>query len=1479
MSTATLDDLINGKFRTSNAHDSTDSSPSPSLLVDPKGPSKAIGAEDVSGFLDDMFQSMDTVARVGPNLDFTPREAIDMGVSTAIRNIPLIGESRVGDDLIKALNTNPHGTTTTEQFSNFGNNSIQSMATAMTTVSQGMSRAISMVGQMTGIDDRDVTETFAFQIMDIMSDIAKDEFPSNPKLQDDFLTAKIPQALGSMMAYIFAGGAARKLGGSAMMSIATMGGFGQGEQEYNRAIDDGFDIDEANRRFLLNIPLGAITESLPIDRIMGRFLHGDKFVKQLFRGALEESLAEGSQALGANIIAGRDPFESVIESAVLGAVAGGGAGGGFGAITRTREAIKTSAIHKKSKLFAQSMPDAMVDMILPPQASEDVDVQPASNSDIQPIVNMGEIRQVVDGLSEEESSAMAATLMEELSDPSFESKVEAEVFVRANATLAALVNLETEAKDAARFQSRIADAQAKADDSRTPQLDEKVTATMKRLGILPSKGSKTVTEKEALVQKLRGEQKAASKASKETALVVARKARFVLKEKVKELRADYNQRIRDARSTATDKERARNNVQRSLQDQLTRLVQDSISDKALRSEMISTINKVGRGISMGNALRKMDTLIAKHEHQLAIDDLESTAAKARKRQFHETYRQPIADILDAIDFKPRSKKLVKQFEDTKKWMSENPDADMPQVVVDELGRLGQVPFDQLDQSEAEAATNAVKAIIKLDSLKQKIIHRGKVRDKQETIAGMIDEMNAESNPLSMPERGPGKKTKRIPKNQKTALGGVVSISTDVTLHLLPESLASAISGGRFTKTTQTLYDNVRDGQTRAWEGEGQDQQVMNGIIKSAGFELGSKRLAKISTAFAGHHTMASKALAVLKDEPEVDVGETKAETHRIVFSDASEINITSGERMHLLASFMDRSTLELITQQGAKIAFQGTEIGKEIGLTVDDIHQIKLSAPKWEHKMVDKFIRHINGPMRNLVRDWSIKNLNFDITTDETYFHRDRRLEEDQKEDFKIIDAVRLYDKAVESTSIVHQRVGGSVPIKIGDIFASFTRHSHETNAIAHIAPAIKQAHSVLNSNEIRARLLNSDRGEDVFHRFNSVYDVMAQDVVGSGSVDAITGRLQKTISNMSKLIALNPQVASYQPISILAAATEIDEVYLLSSLSALADFSLNDSINSESARLAYRGKSNGGGIASEGFNGVPGIAGFKAKDEWMFQLIKWSDQGAVRVIWKAAHAQAEATAKEGETTEETKARAVDLAERTIDRTQPTFDSLHLSGLAIAAKQNTLIRPLNVFRSQRAKNYDIAIRAALEAGDNPRDSIRKIAHTIVLQSLGVSMIKWMWRTAFVGGLIAITGGRVDDDKEDEFAAAIIKGATEASFGNVPFGSSVAFLFNQAFKARWPEQFKGSLFTPSISPMSSLAESTWEAGGDISRYLFTEDGESEDLWKGLLSLTTSGGALFAGIPPFPVRIIEKVYKGRLNQEKRRQKRRKKHKRVR
>ncbi|MHC4608195.1 MAG: hypothetical protein ACYTAF_14900, partial [Planctomycetota bacterium] len=160
-------------------------------------------------------------------------------------------------------------------------------------------------------EDKDVKDYANYQLGQSIKEFAEKWYGADPRLKDAFLAETLPNAVGSMGAFMLTTAATTALGLPPVVGAVGLGSAAESAGHYEAAIIGGASEDEARAAAALAGPLGVL-EAAPIMRILGRFNKASggvlsksltEYLKQGLFGGAEEAITEFFQTSGGNVIA------------------------------------------------------------------------------------------------------------------------------------------------------------------------------------------------------------------------------------------------------------------------------------------------------------------------------------------------------------------------------------------------------------------------------------------------------------------------------------------------------------------------------------------------------------------------------------------------------------------------------------------------------------------------------------------------------------------------------------------------------------------------------------------------------------------------------------------------------------------------------------------------------------------------------------------------------------------------------------------------------------------------------------------------------------------------------------------------------------------------------------------------------------------------------------------------------------------------
>lgn len=679
------------------------------------------------------------------------------------------------------------------------------------------------------------------------------------------------------------------------------------------------------------------------------------------------------------------------------------------------------------------------------------------------------------------------------------------------------------------------------------------------------------------------------------------------------------------------------------------------------------------------------------------------------------------------------------------------------------------------------------------------------------------------------------------------------------LQMTPETLAEHI-GGRNSTTHEVFYGALASAQRDHIRSYRAFMDDFVARLADAGMKPGD--IVRWSSALSGTY---SGWWSIIPGGPRART--TKAEIEDpITLESGEQLRLTKMERVYLLASFMDPNTLELIESHNVPIRLKRTK--RDIAITPRDISAIMFSATAEEHAVANIMVEMLNTNVRQMYSDWSVWHLGYDASRDGLYFPRHRKY----VQKFDSLTIADYAKAAMTSTGIAKERQHDLVsPILIGDALNEFNNHTWQVAGLYHMHPVIKHAKRVLDAPEFSRALDDHARGSAHRGYLNNTLNELIRDTLGSPYLEQfLQGLVAKGVRNVTKgALAANPFVMMYQTCSVAVAGTEMPLHYAVGGLhdAMLNGGEIDALIQRWSPYIAHRIEGSTFGIVNEGAISATPFHGFadEVRSDRLMQGIRIFDRLAVRAIfrgcenWVRNELRQSGTELGEEAFWEEVARR---AEMVVKRTQPTFDSLHISGLSREARRHPTVKMLTMFMSQRLKNVNMMIRAIEGRRDTGvRRAVANLSLVALVQPLLLASIKLL-RRLMLEAAPAAAGGHGDDDEWERQIGPTVAEFLDSIGSNFIGGQFVGGLIRRRLMGFHTDSLD---LSPLIGVSEDLAVGLW----DIADGVF--DGDPAKIGSGFEDLAVAsailGGQGWIQFYRLPIRAIRSYFGDRPGEQSR------------
>ena len=775
----------------------------------------------------------------------------------------------------------------------------------------------------------------------------------------------------------------------------------------------------------------------------------------------------------------------------------------------------------------------------------------------------------------------------------------------------------------------------------------------------------------------------------------------------------------------------------------------------------------------------------------------------------------VKGIKEVLDFAVPSKKTVAKLTAVKEFIAQNPEITFSNQLTEQLARLDKINKNTITLEQLETIHTAVLGATHFSRIKNKLLGRQKGRAINEVVTKSENNIN---------------KHKKIKPNEKYDIdfsqknAATSSLKQVYVLgHWDPETITNILDdNAEGDVISKVLYGDIDKGVTEAF-------RYRQNIDR------------KQSDWFAENNININDWSAWFeKDKSRVDWQDIKLPSGKT-------IRMSKGNRIEFYMNTLNAKNAAHL-ENGFSLAQNPTQIFK---LSQEDIQAIANSITDEEIRVAAQVMKDIVWDPQHIAINKPFVEINgYDLGKEVDYIPINVAgvtLSREEKGLFK-----RLSKMALEESGFLKERLDAKNPIIIGDVFKTAYDSIGSAATFIGLAVPIRNARLVMFDERFESTLTQ------VFGRawFKNLETYLEDVVGGTANLDDIE-KIIATVKDRlvgAKILA-NPFVWLYQPVSYMAASTEIDPKWLIKNVNTMATKELIDKWTSRSPQLMERIRVGfARDVADIGRIGAvrkfwTGRTGFINK---LGAGIKNFDTKTVIRIAESAEDEQEALGFKGE---ELARRATERAEFIIRRTQPTFHPKDRN--ALSRTKNPLLKFITIFMSQRFKNVNIQRRAFLRYGTSPkspRDKAKLIWALLLTSIIQHQLIRGLKRLRRI--ILKKPKPKKKDKPTTIFVREILGGVLGNFAGGATFAQSLASKIQNGTFAGYD--------------MDSVLASTLETGVNaIAEFwrgleqFFTEerfksgDKKFQLKWKTSLLRAADKGAqtileLKAGFPYMPVK---------------------------
>ena len=668
----------------------------------------------------------------------------------------------------------------------------------------------------------------------------------------------------------------------------------------------------------------------------------------------------------------------------------------------------------------------------------------------------------------------------------------------------------------------------------------------------------------------------------------------------------------------------------------------------------------------------------------AESKVKKTINKLKKAKLNEEIRDELEFILDKIDTQKLSDNKAGQLQSLVQAAKLNPLNIIPDSQIDNaVKRLNAKSINELTGDELQSLQDILDHIVHISQEQELVRVGGILKQHKVAVNDTLNEMNVNLY----------KKEGDIDMN---SLDSTLASKTNLPKEFFGvQSWNLEFMSERLGDTTKKVfYDGIDKGVTNQLRFEQEARDFLDNRLK--GIDQTGWSIA-----------FETKAKNVIQEEIEFSNGKVKLTPHEKIALYLHSLN--KKNRKHLM---------------NGGIVFANRPEAKAFKFTREDIAGIQdnlLSAD--EMTVAETIYDYFNTVQNKKINEVSRKLLGVDLAREKDYFAIRTSFLDRVNESLLKSDSKSFVKKSLEGMGVLKERQSSSNAIVLEDAAVVLTKSVKNIGAYVGFAEPMKYARALLNDNKFqrRARELNQ---EPTLKEIEGYLDR-----IEGNSLDRhnIVKLVLSVINKLDKaILSLNLFVVAKQPISVMAAATEIDGKYLRANLN--SDFKLAvDEMTANSPQLRNRVEGNisreMGELGSVG-EALHLMTGKKVHDAKLMKAISLADTKAITIIWNATKQKINETTKlEGEKYWQ---KVTEEAERIVRLTQPTFNLKDRSPLA--SNINTFTRIITRFGSQRNKNYIMMNRAintynrSAKTKDDMKEVFNKVVIIAIYNSLGVGFV-------------------------------------------------------------------------------------------------------------------------------------------------------------
>lgn len=716
-----------------------------------------------------------------------------------------------------------------------------------------------------------------------------------------------------------------------------------------------------------------------------------------------------------------------------------------------------------------------------------------------------------------------------------------------------------------------------------------------------------------------------------------------------------------------------------------------------RDRLSRDISKAKSRKDLARIIGRIDRIVAKSEQRAAVAEFKEAKKELHFRTLRPKEQIKAKKVLATINEKTTGEKILRRMDSMLNAFRLTGDPGIPVEEMDHarevLARQERVMLKEMDSEAIGVITNVLKHIKFLSEMKNKLLFGKQVRDADKQIGKATVEVS-------------GRYPSRVKEGQRRARGAIQATVGRVRglLGWARVSLQSKaeILGGENSTVMQFFVENFR-------EGRNEHLRVFN---------RGLDAIASV----IDKHKISMKGLD---------------KTREITLASGKKMEVSSGEMLDLLNTFRDpNSRATVIADQFEGITFESHIKKVPRKLAIADVGLIQQQATVAEIELSQAMFDHINDTKTlrgDLDKAW-LRLRGYELTRDNYWgILRDKDFLDREPN----VSMRKWILRQLSQRGRFKHRLGGKSPIVISNGIRKYIGHMNHVSAFIGKNAAVEDATRLLENKEFADAVRTGFRDGDIIIRQmkTAVKDYAGTETIPLGEIEGMSRWFFRNFQR--KVLGLQPHIVGYQGISYLNVLTVIDHRHWIAGFKgAIADINSEMLENSPPLRARYQGSAHGIMSPAQAEESIDEMVfGKKRILDLPLRPIHGMDWIVMKMVWTASKSEQRAMGLRGQELIDATARKT---EAIVDETQPSWDSMTISPIAIEAKQSFIARLASMFSSQTNKNENMVITGIVRYIHSARTGadfsrmIRRISIPTIINVLFIEMVRRFFRWGYSG---------------------------------------------------------------------------------------------------------------------------------------------------